>query len=163
MAVGKGSIMRASNAVKEKERETAGQIEGQTVVQAAPKQEVMWAPTSKLLFSSKDSQMAEMTEREQTALQASLKKYGFLLPVLVWKREMAGKEELVILDGIKRVKAANIMGIKEIPIIVSFVKTQAEAEKVRKELNAFAGTQTQHTAVHTVDAGISSQIPVYLL
>ena len=180
MAVGKGSIMRASNAVKDKKTESK-EIESSVDVsdealqnengrtasfavfdgnqEKGKTKEVLWIPVVELNTAT---DAAEMTQQEESALESSLAKYGFLTPLIVWKRKSGRKEELVVLDGLKRLKMAKKMNIKEAPVIVAQVETAAQAEEIQRELHVLVGSKAIR-ASYRIEQGIASQLPVYLL
>lgn len=176
MAVGKGSILRASNAVKEKASETKDAnarndvsdldlrkeatqgFSGNELREVRKAKEVFWIPIAELHTQAS----AKMTRQQERILEASLSKYGFLTPILVWKNKSGTTEELIVLDGLKRIEIAKKINIKEAPVLISQAETVDSAREVRQELHALSGCSTMPIS-YEIEQGITSQLPVYLL
>lgn len=177
MAVGKGSILRASNAVKEKaskgnakdaeqsildinleKEKTASLSQSNARLEIEKTQEVFWIPIVELRTEATSG----MTRQQERVLKASLSKHGFLTPILVWKKRSDTEEELIVLDGIKRIEIAKKIDMKEAPVLISHAKTAIQAKEIRQELHALYGRFTVN-APYEIEQGITSQLPVYLL
>lgn len=73
----------------------------------------------------------KMTPNELNALKASIKKYGFIDPIIVNK-------EYVIVDGEQRWQATKELGIKKVPVIIIDVK-EVDRRILRQLMNKLKG------------------------
>lgn len=152
MAVGKGSIMRASQAgsksinAKEAEKEE-GYQQLSAVVTSVP-----IGCLTQLCFAEKQTQIEQIVE-------ASIQKYGVLEPLLTWQK---GERQFVVLDGNKRLNAVKNLGIETVPVYTISVMDEGQAKEIYEELHRYAA-EVETLPKHEVVSSIPSSVPVYLL
>ena len=100
------------------------------------KPELKFIPLSSLIYLRRNPQY--MTPHEMDALKISIKRDGFLAPILV-RPAKAGKFEL--LSGNHRAMAAAECGMTEIPAIVAKLNNK-QAQRVAVNLNTVHGDPT---------------------
>lgn len=97
------------------------------------KEELMWIPFGKLSFLRRNPQF--LTPSQMQALKKSIERDGFLSPILV--RPMKGGR-FEIVSGNHRALAAQELGMKEIPAIVSTMDDQ-KSRRIAINLNTIHG------------------------
>jgi ParB family chromosome partitioning protein len=106
------------------------------------KESVFWIPTDKI----KPNQMQPRTEFDEVALKGlaeSIRQYGILQPIVVTRLEKEAdggiSVEYEIVAGERRFRAANILGLREVPVIIR----REEPARVRLELAIVENVQRQ--------------------
>lgn len=152
MAVGKGSILRASNTgIRQEPVKEAGEAAYLPCAGA-----VITVPAQKL----KSMEASQGTQIPVPgSLEASISKYGFLEPVLAWNK---GEETFLVLDGNKRVQAAKNLGIQMLPVLIAEGLDDAQAWDIYQELHRYCAA-AENREDYEVVSSISTDIPVYLL
>lgn len=156
MAVGKGSILRASNAgIKQ---EPAGEAEelsaGAGYLHSAGA--VIKVPVGSLqIMDESEDTRAEVI----SVLEESIRKYGLLEPLLVWNK---GEEKFPVLDGNKRIEAARNIGLDMLPVLTADGIEEAQAWEIYRELHRYS-VEKEAIRDYEVVSSIRSDIPVYLL
>lgn len=177
MAVGKGSILRASNAnaaVKEKKttKETA------SIKEKSQPQEVVKELAAKVTdITAKVSDMAAMVpvdalrnvpktwgtpvinEGKLASLTESIKTFGMIVPIIVYKNK---KQELLVLKGSHRVVAAKAAGLLQVPVSFVEANTDAKAKEIYVELRSFEKADETEKEYEVVSS-ITVNMPSYLL
>ena len=89
---------------------------------------------TELILNIKDdlSNPNKMTKEQIQAVAKSIKKYGFIVPIIV------NKDNLII-DGHQRKKAAELLGIEEVPVVKLDVD-KLDAKLLKQVLNKLKGT-----------------------
>lgn len=82
-----------------------------------------------------------MSEAEMNALQESIRKDGFLAPILVRPIPKKGGGGFEILSGNHRVMAAREIGMKAVPAVVAKIN-DADAQRIAVNLNTVHGDPT---------------------
>lgn len=90
--------------------------------------------TTECLFNLKEDETNPniMTKEQIQSVANSIKKYGFLIPIIV------NKDNLII-DGHQRKKAADLLGMEEVPIIKLDVD-QIDSKLLKQIMNKLKGT-----------------------
>jgi ParB/RepB/Spo0J family partition protein len=74
----------------------------------------------------------KMTKEQIQSVANSIKKFGFLVPIIVNK-------DNVIIDGHQRLKAADLLGIEEVPVVKLDVD-KIDAKLLKQIMNKLKGT-----------------------
>lgn len=159
MAVGKGSILRASNASMKTE-EKKSQISQMTEKETSVSQNAKTISEGVLVdqLSVLDTE-SHQDEEHFWRVEASVKQYGILEPLIVWENS---DHELMVLDGAARLKAAKRLKIKEVPVFIIEAENENQAHQIRKELQEFKKMYRENHRFNIVSA-IRSDMPVHLL
>lgn len=177
MAVGKGSILRASNAnaaAREKKVEKAASaVENKSVQEKDGKvtsaksadiavkapEVVAKVPVDALKNVPKTWGIPVLDAARIASLKDSIQAYGMLMPVIVYKNK---KQELLVLKGNHRIAAAKEAGLGQVPVAFVEADTDAMAKAIYAELRSFdkAGeTQKEYEVI----SSITVNMPSYLL
>lgn len=152
MSVGKESILRATNANKEKKMKQEIRHMGMSSVVELSVKSLKEAPER---FKEPAYVAFPMEE-----LKKSIEKYGILEPVIVTG---VSENEFMILSGEKRVKAALEADMELIPCIVLDDMEESQAEEIYKDLHKNWNQGNIHEAKFQVISSIKKEIPDYLL
>ena len=114
MSVGKGSLKRA--------------VSAKTTAEESVK-------TAKSEIVDVEIEKIEYTSKQNKRMDASIAKYGVIVPVVLVKE----KDVLKAVDGNKRITTLKKLGEKTVKAVV----LQCEASKIKSELNKFGDVQTK--------------------
>lgn len=181
MAVGKESILRAGSAnaaAKEKKNGPAeGKEQEKTEIKKdktkaaeerknnKPAEPVMKVQAGELRSVPKTWGTPVLKKEDVAALAVSIKEFGMIVPVLVYKNK---KQELLILKGYHRMAAARKAGLTEIPVCFTEAGTDSKAKKLFEELRSLESDKRVETASESkkdyeIISSISASLPAYLL
>lgn len=160
MAVGKGSILRASNASAKTTEEKKSQI-SQTEEKETPVSQITKTIRESVLVDQLSVLDAESEHDDEYLwrVEDSIKKYGILEPLIVWEDS---DHKLMVLDGAARLNAAKRLKIKEVPVFVADAKDEKQAQQIRSELQEFKQFYCENHRYKIISA-IRSDMPVHLL
>lgn len=159
MAVGKGSILRASNAntrTEEKKSQTRQTTEEETLVSQVTKTINEGVLLDQLSLLDPES---GQDEEYLCRVEDSIKQFGILEPLLVWENK---DHQLMVLDGATRLYAARRLKLKEVPVYVVEAENKKQAQQIRKELQEFKQVFQENHRFKIISA-IRSDMPVHLL
>lgn len=168
MAVGRGSIKRASLAgekdiVKPENKREGEQSSKNIQIESGSEKRGLTYESQEMLIARVPVQCLEgFEQREHTdlsLLQSSIRTYGILQPLLVWKRE---ENQFLVLDGVKRMEVVKKLSFDFVPVIVLELDNDQQAKTIFEELKRYA-TQVEELKKYEVISSIRSSVPAHLL
>ena len=118
----------------------SGQAATHGAVRGVSRAELKYLPVAQLVALKRNPQYC--TEKQMAALEQSIKREGFLAPILV--RPMKKNGSFEIISGNHRVMAARRVGLAEVPCVVAKL-TDREAKRLIVNLNTIHGEPSAET------------------
>lgn len=146
MAVGKSSLLKASNGLNERK------VVAKSVTESG------YATLIDI------NEFAKTTAKADEKLIKSIKEYGVIVPCVAVK----SGDKLKVIDGAKRIDALKTLNVKSVPTVIA----NFNGEELKKELNKFAvKTNKSENACNIHEEkfkliegnGIHTVLPIYLL
>lgn len=167
MAVGRGSILRASNAnAATKEKSEKKKMDGSAkkevgeneIIQNIVNEASGKVPISVIKEVPKVWGLPKFNEDSNKAVTDSVKKFGILVPLVTYRNE---KQEVVLLKGYNRLAAAKAAGLGEVPVTFVEVADEKQAKKIYEEIRRFDYVEKKEG--YEVVSSITVNMPSYLL
>lgn len=167
MAVGRGSILRASSANAETKEKSAKKKTESFKEQETAEHEAIQNTLTEVSARVPVSVMKEVPkawgvpklDKEYIAkLTESVRQFGVLVPLVVYRNE---RQEVVLLKGYHRFHAAKEAGLKEVPVVFADALEDIRAKAVYDEIQRFEHMEKQ--ADYEVISSITVNMPSYLL
>ena len=154
MAIGKSSIARAANTVKERKPAVSVPVISSPTTPSAP---VAQIPLQALSFLPDDTRQ---TLAPSALLIRSIQQYGILEPLLV---ASLPDGMLILLTGHQRFSAAKHLKLNHLPAILHPVHDLAEAAALAVQVAPYTAGTPLHEEKFAVISSIHSDLPPHLL
>ena len=152
MAVGKGSILRATNAADVSKPSVSTKEVHLNALLEIPLSQITSVPSAWFAYTHLKPQVGELSK--------SIKKLGLIEPIIL--RQMK-EEQFQLLSGYKRLEAVKELGQETILARVLGEMTSKEAREIFEELHKNSNRDNIHEVKFQVISSIQSDMPEYLL
>lgn len=165
MAVGKGSILRATNAVNSNgydKKDINEEIKsiGNEIVKDNYENTFLEVPLSQIKSVPKSWLPKKVLKSQVDELTLSIKKYGLLEPVILRKLK---DNQFQLLSGYKRMESVKENGENSILARVLEEMSDSDAKGIYEELHKNSNINNIHELKYQVISSIQSDMPEYLL
>lgn len=145
MSIGKSSIARAASVKAPAQHNT---------------EKILTEPSFTAVSVERIELLTEIGAQDISSLKKSIERRGILLPLLIGATA-SGK--LWLIDGARRLAAAQELGISDVPAMVLSVENKAAAARLQKEIGGTKNAENIHEEKFRLLEENRREMPYYLL